>query len=239
MPTVTANWNAKGVIISGLPGGPSYPLTNWFSTRQVQDGLAYQTSFMSDPQIGQVVLSGRGSNSYRIGRVFGWVDVSAYAPNITGIDLNIPWGTNTGINDFIVCESFAFGGATSTTLSGPDMAIGTSWDVNVAYSTNYTYTQNTIQNIALNSTAVAAANASGVYLNFIIIDFDYDYQNFDPAFGGVPASYYGDFNYSLNATADITYNLPGYGNDVNNVASADIDQINGVDTADIDQVNGI
>ena len=80
MPTVTANWNAKGVITSGLPGGPSYPLNSWFATRAVQDGLVYQTVMSHAPQLGQVVLSGRGSNSYRIGRVFGWVDVSAYAP---------------------------------------------------------------------------------------------------------------------------------------------------------------
>lgn len=237
MPTVTANWNAKGVIISGLPSGPSYPLNSWFATRQVQDGLAYQTTFMSNPQIGQVVLSGRGANSYRIGRVFGWVDISAYAPNITGIDLNIPWGTSTGINDFIICESFAFNNAASTTLTGTDMAIGTSWDVNVAYSVQQTYTQNTIQAVTLNSTAVAAANASGVALNFIIIDYDYDYQNFDPAFGGVPANYYGEFDYALNATADITYTIPGYGNEVNDVASANIGKINDTGTANISEVN--
>lgn len=238
MPTVTANWNAKGVIISGLPSGPSYPLNNWFATRQVQDGLAYQTVFMSNPQIGNIVLAGRGANSYRIGRVFGWVDVSAYAPNITGIDLNIPWGANVGFNDFIICESFAFGNASTTTLTGTDMAIGTSWDVNVAYSTNITYTQNTIQSVTLNSTAVAAANASGVALNFIILDFNYDYANFDPAFGGVPANYYGEFDYAVNATADITYTLPGYGNNVNGVASANIGIVNGVPTADINKING-
>ena len=237
MPTVTATWNAKGVIISGLPSGPSYPLTNWFATRHVQDGLAYQTPFMSDPQIGQVVLSGRGGNSYRIGRVFGWVDVSAYAPNITGIDLNIPWGASTGINDFIICESFAFGNASTTTLTGTDMAIGTSWDVNVTYCFQQTYAQNSTQTVTLNSTAVAAANASGVALNFIILDFDYDYNNFDPAFGGVPANFYGDFNYTVAATADITYSLPGYGNDVNDVSFSDMSKINDTGTANISEVN--
>lgn len=236
MPTVTANWNAKGVIISGLPSGPLYPLNSWFAARQANDGLAYQTPFMSDPQIGQVVLSGRGANSYRIGRVFGWVDVSAYAPNITDIDLNIPWGASTGINDFIICQSFGFLNATSTTLSGPDMDINGSWDIGNPFSIQQTYNQNTTQAVTLNAQAVAAANSLG-NLNFIIIDYDYDYQDFDPAFGGVPANYYGDFNYSVNATADITYSLPGYGNDINDVATANIGKINDTGTANISEVN--
>ena len=118
------------------------------------------------------------------------------------------------------------------------MAIGTSWDVNITYTTQQTLQQNTTQTVTLNSTAVSQANASGVALNFIIIDFDYDYQDIDPAFGGLPANYYGEFNYSVNATADITYTLPGYANDVNAVASADIGKVNAVATADINKING-
>ena len=237
MPTVTANWNAKGVITSGLPGGPIYPLNTWVDARNANDGLVYQTAMTHNPQIGQVVLAGRGANSYRIGRVFGWVDVTAYAPNITAIDLNIPWGTNTGLNDFIICQSFGFSNGTSTTLSGPDMDINASWDIGNPFCAQQTYTQNTTQTVTLNAQAVAAAN-SLTNLNFIIIDFDYDYQNFDPAFGGLPANYYGEFDYAVNATADITYTSPGYANDVNAVASADIGKVNAVATADINKING-
>lgn len=238
MPTVTANWNAKGIISSGQPSGPLGTISTWFDARNANDGLVFQTATGTAPQIGQIVLSGRGANSYRIGRVFGWVDVSAYAPNISAIDLKIPWGSSTGINDFIICQSFAFNNASSTTLSGPDMDINGSWDVNVPFSTQQTYQASSTQTVSVNATAVSQAN-SLTYLNFVIIDFDYDYQNFDPAFGGVPANYYGRFSMSVTAQADITYALPGYGNDVNNVTSTNIDQINGVDSANIDQVNGI
>lgn len=236
MPTVTANWNAKGVITSGLPGGPLYQIQTWPDARQANDGLVYQTAMTHNPQIGQVVLAGRGANSYRIGRVFGWVDVTAYAPNITAIDLNIPWGASTGINDFIICQSFGFSNGTSTTLSGPDMDINSMWDIGNPFCAQQTYAASSTQTVTLNAQAVAAAN-SVTNLNFIIIDYDYDYQNLDPAFGGVPANYYGTFNYSVNATADITYSSPGYGNDVNDVATANIGKINDTGTANISEVN--
>jgi hypothetical protein len=238
MPTVTANWNAKGVITSGTPGGPLYPLPDWPSTRNANDGLVYQTVMTHSPQIGQVVLSGRGGVSYRIGRVFGWVDVTAYAPNITAIDLNIPWGTSTGINDFIICQSFGFSNGSSTTLVGPDMDINGSWDVGNPFCAQQTYVQSSTQTVTLNAQGIAAANSLG-NCNFIIIDYDYDYQNLDPALGGLPANFYGRFNYSVAATADITYSLPGYANDPNNVTGANIKQMNGVSGSDIDKISGI
>lgn len=237
MALATVTWNAKGNITSGLPGGPLYPLNNWTSTRNANDGLVYQTSHLNNPQIGTVVLSGRGSNSYRIGRVFGWVDVSAYAPNITAIDLKIPWGTSNGINDFIICESFAFANGTSTTLTGTDMDIASSWDVGITYCGAQSYAASSTQTVTLNSTAITAANANTL-LNFIIIQEDYDYQNLDPGLGSLPANDYGTFNYSVAAQADITY-TSGYANDVNGVTSANIGKVNGVDTGDIDKINGI
>lgn len=237
MALATVTWNAKGVITSGLPSGPLYPLPDWPSTRNANDGLVYQTTMSHNPQIGTVVLAGRGANSYRIGRVFGWVDVTAYAPNITAIDLKIPWGTSNGINDFIICQSFGFSNATSTTLLGPDMDIVSSWDIGNPFCAQQTYAASTTQTVTLNAQAIAAAN-SLTNLNFIIIQYDYDYQNLDPGIGSLPANNYGTFNYSVAAQTDITY-TSGYANNVNGVASANIGNVNGVDTADISTINGI
>lgn len=238
MPTATISWNAKGFIIAG--NNPQI-LPTWADARNIPDGTVYQTVNFSTA-LGPQVFPGRGVDNYFLSRTYGWINVSAY-PNITQIDLNIPWGTNNGATDFLACQSFAFGLSLNppfpgTTLQTTDFDIANSWDVNVAYSNPIALAGSSTQTITLNAQAVADANAQ-TYLNFILIDHPYDYLDVDPFPINGYGNYGADFNYGNNATAVITYGNVGYPNDVNDVTFSDIGEINGIVTADISEVIGV
>lgn len=239
MPTQTVSWNAKGFINAGEPVDPLYPWTTWTDVRNAPEGVVYQIP-STNLAIGPNVFAGRGFNSYRLGRTYGWVDTSNY-PNITQIDLSIPWGNNNGIFTFIVCKSFAFPNFTpispGNNLVPTDFDINQFWDVNTTYSSVNPFQANTTQTITLNAQAVTDANNNG-YLNFILVDGGHDYANRDPLSSGY-GSYSGEFNYSVAAQATITYGSSGYPNDVNGVISSNIGEVNGIATANISQIIGV
>jgi hypothetical protein len=239
MPTITVSWNAKGFINAGEPVDPNYPYTTWTNVRNAPDGVVYQAP-STTLAIGPDVYPGRGFDSYRLGRTYGWVDTNSY-PNITQIDLSIPWGNSNGIQVFIVCKSFAFPNfiptLPGTNLIPTDFNIGGSWDINTLYSGGDLFQANTTQTITLNAQAVTDANNNG-YLNFILIDGGYDFANRDPITSGY-GSYSGEFNYSVAAQATIIYGSSGYPNDVNGVISPNIGEVNGIATANISQIIGV
>ena len=185
--------------------------------------------------------SGRGYQ-YGVGRSFiAFAGLSAYAPNITALQLKLPRVSNSSASplDVIVLEGTAFGGGLGSTLTTSDY---NEVDFATTYSTVSTWPNSTgTQIITLNSTAVNDANTNN-NLNIAIVDNDSDYLDVNPSglAGGSSFVYWDtiDWNKPGKIALGVTYSS-GYSHNVNGVLSANIGSINGVATGDIGSMNGV
>jgi hypothetical protein len=183
-------------------------------------------------------LPGRGSVQYRIARTFGYADLSAYAPNITSIGFRVDGlGTIGGTQSVIVCAADAFSGGSSLFLSGTDMDVNGAWNINTPFSSATTF-QNSSFTITGNAAAVSAAN-NNQNINFIILNYTYDYLIVAPPVGRS--------GFDLTSTVDLTANQlavtgvyqSGYPNDVNGVVSGNVGSVNGILSSNIQLIIGV
>lgn len=181
---------------------------------------------------------GRATTQYRVARTFGYADLSAYAPNITSIGFQID-GLNTigGTQSVIVCQADAFFGGTSPNLNGTDMDVNGAWNINTPYSSATTF-QNSQFTITGNLAAVSTAN-SNQNINFIILNYNYDYLIVAPPVGRS--------GFDLTSTVDLAANQmavtgvyqAGYPNDVNGVVSGNVGSVNGILSSNIQLIIGV
>ena len=235
MATFSQTSVAAGSIYTGQPSTGVWILFN--DAHNAPDGqVSQQPGTIQTNSVGSEAYAGRGFTQYRIARTFAWIDLSAYAPNITSFNFVF-----TGLSilqnplDIVICQSNAFNNGTSPTLNPTDFDVNSAWNINNPYSQTQAFQVGT-NVVQANTAAILNANTFG-RINFVIIEGTYDFNNTSPGtasniFTGeidlTPAKIYVDGIYAA-----------GYGNDVNGILSADIDEVNGIATGDIDSINGL
>jgi len=168
---------------------------------------------------------------------FDGLDTATGGGTITGATLKVLGGG--GFNstvDTIIVEGTAWGGnGSSSTLAGADYS---NLDHSTAYSSKkLSWNTLTYNDFTLNSTAIADMNTNG-YLNAVLIEGDYDYDNESPSVGTITSACVGFFDFNDKIKLDLSYTI-GYGNDVIGVSAATISKVIGVSTVDIVNINGV
>ena len=228
-----------GSIYSGTPTTGIY--TNWIDAHNAPTGVVAQPTVGTPSSTVNIAVQGfpgRATTQFRVARTFGFADLSAYAPNITSIGFRVD-GLNTigGTQSVIVCQADAFGGGTSLLLSGTDMDVNGAWAINTPYSSATTF-QNSQFTIAGNLAAISSAN-SNQNINFIILNYTYDYLIVTPPVGRS--------GFDLTSTVDLAANQlavtgvyqSGYPNDVNGVVSGNVGGVNGILSSNIQLIIGV
>jgi hypothetical protein len=232
MPTVSVNASREGTI-----AGPYLPV--WFDARNDPTGAnaINRTSPTVDTfAIASEYISSRAGDQYRVTRAYFYWNLSAYAGNITAIDMNIDLvGSGTPLAIQPAQSVLAFGG------NGGSSLVTNEFDINIptppsppAYSAS-PFTNNAgIVTTTLNPTAITDANNNG-FLIIQLVEFDYDYPDNDPTPFGYQ-QYYAGINFAFGTnTLDVTYTA-GYANQVNNVDGADIGEVIGVAGGSIGEI---
>jgi len=231
MAVVTLSSQAQGSINTGTPStGAHY---TWKDCVDAPNGLVQTSNVSNQQDIGPWVIVGRSSTTYRLGRTFCYFDTSAYAGSITALDLEFGVSSVGGMNDYIVCESYAYSGGTTNTLSPTDFDRGNSWDPSTALSNSQTFVGG-LNTVSLNASAVSLAN--GGTLNLIIIDYDYDYPDTAPGSG----NYYGTINVGTSFDLEVTYTT-GF-DSINGITYTGLSQVNSTNRTGIqaiDEINSI
>ena len=181
--------------------------------------------------------SGKGGQVGTNTRFFVFFDTSGVGGTITAATLNIRGSTIGTSVDTQPVEATAWGGGggTSTLGTGDYDAV----DFSTTYATALTtWAQNTYNTYTLNATAISDMNTNG-YLNVALLTEDYDLKGISPALGGDWFVHIHHRDASNPHYLDITYTPAGYGNDINGVASANIDSVIGVASANISTVIGV
>lgn len=234
MPAFTLAADGFGAIQTGTPTTGLH--TFWGTAVNAPDGVVWQHPNQLFNTVTAQCSAGRGAPQYRIGRLFAWWDLNSVAPNITSMEFEFQ-GTSVfnGPQLGLICQSFAFANATTTTLFQNDFQIGIGWDPGVQYavasplgSTNFT--------IAANAQCIAEANATG-YINIVLIQYDNDYFQVSPGTTSVVNGGQIDLDPLNNFTNGI-YST-GYANIVNGFNGVDIDNVNNISSADINVVIGM
>jgi len=235
MPTVSVNASREGYIWNG---NSNFPV--WFDARNDPNGSAafnYSSPTPSQYSVQVAYQSGRGGDFYWVTRSYFYWDLSAYAPNITAIDMNIDMaGLGTPLAIQPAQSELAFGSNGSSAL-----VVG-EFDINIptppsppAYS-NAPFSNNAgIVTTTLNATAIADANTNG-FLIIQLVEYDYDYPDIDPTPFGYQV-YEAAINFATgNNTLDVTYTPAGYANEVIGVAGASISEVIGVAGGSIGEI---
>ena len=155
--------------------------TSWSAARDAtsaQTFTEYSTATDQTAAIIIVYLSGRGGGSYGVNRTFLFFDLASINGTITRLDFN-PYGVTNADANIMVAKSTAFGGAGDTSFVATDFD---NWDPDspTAYlDSPLGWYINSYNDIELNSTAVSDANTNG-YLNIVVLENDYDYDNVSP-----------------------------------------------------------
>ena len=238
MPTVSVNASREGTIVGQY-------LLAWADARNEPIGQVAnnRTSPTVDSfAIASEYIASRAGDLYRVTRAYFYWDLSAYAGNITAIEMNIDLvGSGTPLQIQPAQSVLAFGG------NGGSSLVTSEFDINVptppsppAYASPFLNTTG-IVTITLDPTAITDANNNG-FLIIQLDEFDYDYIDQDPTPFGYQ-QYYAGVNFAFGTnTLDVTYTAVGYQNAVNGIGSgayADIDAVNAVAGANIDNINGI
>jgi len=136
----------------------------------------------------------------------------------------------------ILVEGTAWGdNGSTTTLSNSDYS---ELDFGNAYSNELTTWSSGYNTYTLTAGAINDMNSNN-YLNTVLVEGEYDYDNTNPSLGTqISAGIYFK-NASNPHELSLTYTPAGYGHDIIGVDSADIVSVNGVATADIVSFNGV
>ena len=230
------------IRIGSIYAGQNPVYTNFIDAHNAPDGVVAQPTQgtpSSVVNVGVQAFVGRATTQYRIARVFGYIDLSAYAPNITSIDFIIP-GLNTtgGVQDVIICQADAFVGGTSNTLQPTDFDVNSAWNINVPYTATTIFQNNTFS-MSGNVACVGSANGNSS-LNFVLLNSSYDYSISPPPVGRTGFNLYSTLDLTANQFGvDGIYTQPGYPNDVNGVVSGNVGEVNGILSSNIQVIIGV
>ena len=190
------------------------------------------------PAIAEYSLVGR-SGLYSVRRTFLFFDLSGINGTITAITLKVYGVLNASIN-VRPAKSTAFAnGASSTTIASDFSSWSPSSPTSYTSTAGQAWSINQYNTFTLNSTARSDANTDG-YLNLVLLGSSNDYSGTTPT-----VNFDRKAGIKFNSTVfpirlNITYTpSPGYGNDINGVASANIVSVNEVATANIANVNDV
>ena len=234
MAAFTVNPTGWGAIQTGTPATGIY---NFFGDAvNAPDGVVWQHPNQLINTVTAQAVAGRGASQYRISRLFGWFDLTAYAPNITSIDFEFDGiAVYNGPQLALICKSFAYSNATTGLLSQNDFQMGVGWDPGVQYSVASPLGSSTFT-INGNSTCVNEANSNG-YINIALIQYDNDFFGVSPGLSSVVNG--GQIGLDpLNNFSNGIYST-GYANTVNGVLGVDISNVINVNSADISVVIGV
>ncbi len=235
MPSFTTPSAGFGAILTGTPNTGVHSF--WNDALTAPNGDVWQYPQQLYKTVAAQTIVGRGAPQYRLSRVFGWFDLTAYAPNITSIEFELE-GIFLVYNApqlAIICESYAYANATSATLNPNDFQVGVGWDPGITYSSASPLSNSTFV-IQGNATAVAAANAQG-YINIAVIQYDNDFNGVSPGITSTTKG--GDID--LDPTVNFSNGVfsTGYANIVNGFNGVDISNVNNISSADINVVIGM
>ena len=234
MAAFTENPIGWGAIQTGTPATGLH--TFWGDAVNAPDGVVWQHPNQLINTVTAQCSAGRGAPQYRVTRLFGWFDLTAYTPNITSIEFEFDGlAVYNGPQLALICKSFAYLNATTNTLSPGDFQIGLSWDPGVQYSVASPLGSSTFI-INGNSTCVNEANANG-YINIALIQYDNDYLVVSPGTtsvvngGQIDLDPFNNFSNGIYST--------GYVNTVNGVPGGDISNVINMGSADISVIIGV
>jgi hypothetical protein len=234
MPTVSVNASREGYIWNGNSSIPVWPDARYDPNGSAAFNYSTPTPTQYGVQVGYA--AGRAGDFYWVTRSYFYWNLSAYAGNITAIDMNIDMaGSGTPLLIQPAQSVLAFGGN-----GGSPLSVG-EFDINQptpptppAYGPPFANTTGVVTT-TLDPAAVIDANNNG-FLIIQLVENDYDYVDVDPTPGGY-AVYEAAINFATgNNTLDVTYTSPGYANQVNNVAGASIDEVIGVAKGSIGEI---
>tara|TARA_Y100000361_G_scaffold131065_1_gene127495 strand:- start:415 stop:1110 length:696 start_codon:yes stop_codon:yes gene_type:complete len=178
-------------------------------------------------------LTGRGGTQYRVARTFAFFSLSSITTTITAATVKVHGsGTNSG-GTMGMYASTAFGNNGST-LASTDFDNGTSTAYSATVYNELNWDTGDLNDFTVNATGISAMNTNN-YLNVVFRNtFDVDEETpEDDSYLGI--------NFFTSGTDRIqvvvTHADPGYGNNVNAVASANISKVNTVGTANISKIN--
>ena len=151
-------------------------------------------------------------------------------------------GTNKNNNIIIMKVNAGATGASDAAFVDGDFD-QIDWDT--AYSAEITinastWPSNVFNSITLNSTALSDMRSLDEFKLAIVTITDYNDDGTAAATKAGPGWYsQAGSNASRRPYIDYTEGTPGYGNNINGVASANIAKVDGVATADIEKINGV
>tara|TARA_R100000482_G_scaffold114862_1_gene57729 strand:+ start:177 stop:878 length:702 start_codon:yes stop_codon:yes gene_type:complete len=215
--------------------------STWGDAREADESASstLNTTSTGIKGINYFLASGRGSNTYRVERCYFAFDMSAYTGiSLTNLEFNFTPTTATSgtFSSNRLIKTDAFGSSTTfTDYSDEDWY--ESLNFSTVYSSGFTFPDSTTaQTVALNSTAVSAISSTG-YLQVCMVTSG-DYSNIAPI---TDINNAGFLNVGSNTAGNVflTFDDPGYGNNVNGVTASNIVKINDVATADITKLNDI
>lgn len=180
--------------------------------------------------------SGYVGNCSRVFLFFDGLDTATGGGTITAATLKIYGnGTATSTDTIIVKGTAWGGGGDSSTLASGDYD---SLDHSTAYSAKDLSWGGAYNDFTMNATAISDMNTNG-YLNAVLIEGDYDYDNDSPTAGTTVQAGVEFLDPTNPIKLQLTYTAAGYGNDVIGVSAASIDSVIGVASGDIDNIIGV
>ena len=220
----STNTNGRGVI--------KVSNTDWDDAINATSGTIETTS-TNQFAVRAGALTGRGGTQYRVARTFAFFSLSSITTTITAATVKVHGqGTNSGGTMGMYLSS-AFGN-NGTALATDDFANVTSTAYSATTYNELNWDTGDLNDFTVNAAGISAMNSNS-YLNVVFRNtFDVDEETpEDDSYLGI--------NFFTSGTDRIqvvvTHADPGYGNNVNAVASANISKVNAVGTANISKIN--
>lgn len=222
----------------------NYITNTWANTRDAGAGSAASstvTGYLN--AIKTLHSSGRGGDTYFVGRSFFAFDTSGISSAPSAATLKI-YGLTNGDADVIVVKATKPDLSTGIALADFDaitgFTAGASMNGNVTdYSSELsTWSTSGYNDITLNAAALSGMASLSVFA-VCIVEYDHDYLNSAPSGADFDSGcHFADYTgTSRDPYIDYTP-AAGYANDISGVATANIGSVMGVATANIDEVIG-
>ena len=231
MPTTTVNATYQGQVQYST----SFYLDWVFDIRNASVGNVANTYTTNSFDFGirAYESTGRGGTIGVCGRTFLFFDLSSVPGVITSATLSV-LGWNSGDLNTITVRGNAWGGGGGTsTLSTSDYD---ELEYSTPYSSElYGWTTTGYNDFTLNNDAISDMNSNG-YLNIVVIDFDYDYNEVSPGVGFVQQNGVEFLDSTNPIKLTLTY-VPSI--EVLGVSPLLMDTVNGVSFTNVSKVNGI
>ena len=240
MPVVNTD-SGDGWISSGAQ-------SSWAAARDITSGGTPDTNDLQFNGATTAIKSASrgGGFNYYVRRTFMYFDTSGITGTVSSATIKVK-GYQLNNGSVIAVKSTAFGGDGGTALASGDIDAIVGWTTGASAAGNVTDYSSQItsgwSNSAYNDLASTSDLRADMKNNDAVIicfmNYTYDYLNVEPS--GSSAFYRIGFQFTNNVASRpyIEYTLAGYGNDVIEVSSANIDKVIGVEAANIDKIIGV